>query len=132
MEFVWATWRKERVGFESRMHSINGAASSVLSACNSAIILSSSSRSKRAKCLLRKLGSSVPSSSTKGLAVVSSSPGIDLSVALGRVVRKDGTGICNDRFKGGVVDRCTVTILLLEIAVNTSRMAPARVDWINI
>ena len=44
---------KERVGFESRMHSINGAASSVLSACNSAMILSSSSRSKRAKCLLR-------------------------------------------------------------------------------
>ena len=47
----------------------------------------------------------VPSSSTKGLAVVIRRPGIDLSVALGRVVRKDGTGICNDRFNGGVVER---------------------------
>ena len=87
------------------MHSMRGVASSVLSACNSATILSSSSRSKRAKCLFRCVESSFPSSSMNGLAVVTNSPGKDLSVGPGRLVRKVGTGICNERSNGGQVGR---------------------------
>jgi len=128
MELVWATWRKDSVGLESRMHSTNGAESSVLSAWSSAMILSSSASRSSAKCLLRNVGSSLPSSSMKGFAVVSGNPGIDLSVELGRLVRKDGTGIWSDISRGGEVGKCTVAILLFEIAVKMSLIALARVD----
>lgn len=102
-EFACATWRNDRVGLQSRMHSFNGAESSVLSPRISLMILSSSSRSRRAKCLFRCVGSEIPSSSTNGLAVVTRRPGIALSVEVGKLVRNDGTGICNDKSSGGVV-----------------------------
>jgi len=129
---VWATWRKDVVGLARRIHSINGADNSVLSLSISAMILSSSPRSRRAKCLFNCDPSGLPSSSIKGFAVVTCKPGIALSFAFGRLVRNEGMGIWRERSIAGFEPRWTVAIPFPEIAVYTSLTALASVDFIKI